>query len=67
MKANPIKIKEYDVVRIKASGVVGTIVDIYNVKGKDFFTVEDDTRNSDGGFDLYDCTKDEIEKVEVTL
>lgn len=57
------KIQEYDIVKIKENGVVGTVVDIYSTKERKFYTVEDDARNADGGFDLYTCTEEQIEKV----
>lgn len=57
------KIQEYDVVKIKENGVVGTVVDIYIANAEKIFTVEDDARNANGGFDLYHCTEEQIEKV----
>lgn len=57
------KIQEYDVVKIKENGVVGTVVDISIANAEKIFTVEDDARNANGGFDLYHCTEEQIEKV----
>ena len=57
------KIQEYDVVRIKENGVVGTVVDISVANSQKLFTVEDDVRNANGGFDLYHCTEEQIQKV----
>lgn len=57
------KIQEYDIVKIKESGVVGTVVDISIANAEKIFTVEDDARNASGGFDLYHCTEEQIEKV----
>lgn len=56
------KIQEYDVVKIKENGVVGTVVDISIANAEKIFTVEDDARNVSGGFDLYHCTEEQIEK-----
>lgn len=56
------KIQEYDVVKIKENGVVGTVVDISIANAEKIFTVEDDARNANGGFDLYHCTEEQIEK-----
>ncbi len=57
------KIQEYDVVKIKENGIVGTVVDISIANAGKIFTVEDDARNASGGFDLYHCTEEQIEKV----
>lgn len=57
------KIQEYDVVRIKENGVVGTVVDVSIADAEKIFTVEDDARNASGGFDLYHCTEEQIESI----
>lgn len=60
-------IKLYDKVKIKGKNIMGIIVDIALIDGKEIFTVEDDIENTgkDGrDWPLYQCTKDEIELVE---
>ncbi len=50
-------IREYDHVKIKASGIVGIVVDIRHTNGT-YYLVE-----SDGDNELFDCTEDELERV----
>lgn len=56
------QIQEFERVKIKKNGIIGTVVDISKGKNGKIYIVESDTRNSDGGFDLYDCTENEVEK-----
>ena len=57
----------YDKVRIKSNMVIGTIVDISNINGRLNYVVESDSKNVSGGYGgdwkLFDCSKDEIEKI----
>lgn len=57
----------YDKVRIKTSMVIGTIVDISNINGFLNYVVESDEKSASGGYGgdwkLFDCSKDEIEKI----
>ena len=55
---NPMKINEYDHVRVIASGDTGIVVDIRTTNNT-YFTVERDGDNK-----LLDCTESEIEKIE---
>ena len=55
-------IEEFDKVKIKQSGIVGTVVDIYTVRGKTFYTVESESKGA-SGYELFRCTKDEIKKL----
>ena len=55
--------KEFEKVVIKATGVVGDIVDIHTGReGKKIYVVEADERDKDGNYPIYDCYEDEIEK-----
>ena len=62
-------IEEFDRVRIKGSGVTGTVVDISEVKGRRIFVVESDEKGVPGGYGsddswkLFDCAEDELEKI----
>ena len=61
------ELKEYDHVRIKSTGILGVIVDIYTINEKTHYTVESDDRGVPGGsgdedsYKLFSCLKDEIE------
>ena len=64
-------IKEYDKVRIKATGIRGEVIDIYHpANGKTMYTVESDEKGVPGGYGdddswkFFNCTADELEKVE---
>lgn len=64
-------IKEYDKVRIKATGIVGEVIDIYYpANGKKMYTVESDERGvpggwgDDGDWKLFDCEESELEKID---
>ena len=54
-------IEEFDRVRIKGSGITGTVVDISEVKGRRIFVVESDEKGVPGGYGsddswkLFDC------------
>ena len=54
-----------DTVRIKASGVVGTITDISSAAGGVVYVVEADAADEeyDGIPAVYFCTEEELEKV----
>ncbi len=55
-----------DTVRIKASGVVGTITDISSAAGGVVYVVEADAAEEyDGIPAVYFCTEEELEKVNV--
>lgn len=62
-------INEFEQVRIKKSGITGTVVDIRTVEGEEIYTIEADEIGTPGGFGddtgwkLYDCAAAEIEKV----
>lgn len=62
-------IEEYDKVRIKATGVIGEIIDIYTVGGEKHYTVESDEKGVPGGrgapdsWKLFDCLAEELEKI----
>ena len=57
----------YEKVRIKSNMVIGTIVDISNINGRLNYVVESDEKNFSEGYGgswkLFDCNKDEIEKI----
>ena len=64
-------IKEYDKVKIKATGVFGEVIDIYYPEnGKKMFAVESDEKGVPGGYGekdswkLFDCEEDELELVD---
>lgn len=60
---------EYDKVKIKASGVTGVIVDIYEASGNTYYTVESDEKGVPGGFGekdswkLFECRESDLEKL----
>jgi hypothetical protein len=63
-------LEEYDKVRIKKTGIIGEIIDIYHpVTGETKYTVESDEKGVPGGWGeadswkLFDCTADELEKL----
>lgn len=62
-------ISEFEKVKIKATGIVGTVVDIHTVRGQTVYIIESDEKGVPGGYgdadswNLFDCTEDEIEKV----
>lgn len=51
-------IREYDRVKVKETGDIGTVVDIRETNGT-YYLVERDNDN-----ELIDCTLDELEKIE---
>lgn len=64
-------LKEYDKVRIKKSGIVGEIIDIYYPQtGETVYTVESDEKGVPGGrgdpddWKFFDCLADELEMVK---
>lgn len=63
--------KEYEKVRIKKSGIVGEIIDIYYPQsGERKYTVESDEKGVPGGWGdadswkLFDCTEDDLERID---
>ena len=54
-------IEEFDHVRIKATGVTGTLVDIRDIEG--FPCIVEGDLEVDGGYELYDCYLDDLEKI----
>lgn len=60
----------FDTVKIKSSGVIGTIVDIpANPENGGLYIVESDTKGKDkngygGEWPLYDCEESDLELVE---
>lgn len=50
-----------DKVRIKKSGVIGTVVDA-NISDDSWYIVENDVKQ-DGKYELYDCVEKELEVV----
>lgn len=63
-------IKEYEKVRIKATGIIGEVIDVYYpANGKRMYTVESDEKGVPGGrgdddsWKLFDCTEDELERI----
>ena len=62
-------IVEFDKVKIKKTGIIGEVIDIYTVSGKTLYIVESDEKGVPGGrgdadsWKWFDCTEDEIEKV----
>lgn len=57
----------YDKVKIKATGLIGTIVDVSIINGKKNYVVESDIEYVSGGYGdrwkLFDCFASEIEKI----
>lgn len=55
----------YKKVRIKSSGISGTVVDILKSNGKVIYTIESDTENTPGGYGgkwkLYECEENDLE------
>ena len=56
--------EEYERVTIQSSGVVGVIVDKRIVDGQALYVVEDDQRNEDDNYPLYQCTDADLIKTE---
>ena len=62
-------IGEFDRVKIRSSGIVGQVVDIYSVNGETFYTVESEERDVPGGFGpdgeykLFDCRLQDLIKI----
>lgn len=63
-------IREYDKVKIKATGIVGEVIDIYTVKGVTYYTVESDEEGVPGGdgpddsWKLFHCEESELELMQ---
>ncbi len=61
--------EEFEKVRIKASGVIGTIVDKITKNGKARYIVEDDKWRDDeesiggGEYPLYNCVDEDLVRV----
>lgn len=64
-----MSIREFDKVKIKSSGIVGTVVDIHTTNGEKVFVVESDQKGVPGGYGswdswkLFDCEEDELERL----
>lgn len=62
-------LEEYDKVRIRKTGIVGEIIDIYKAAGKMMYTVESDEKGVSGGrgdsdcWKWFECTESELEKL----
>ena len=56
-----MEIKEFDKVKILSSGAIGVVVDIHITKGEQIYIVE--CKDTKGGWTLFDCLADEIEKL----
>jgi hypothetical protein len=58
----------YEKVRIKSTGITGTVVDIFKSDKKSIYTVESDTENTPGGYGgkwkLYECEEKELEFID---
>ncbi len=54
----------YEKVKIIKNGIVGTVVDAYDKRGKKVYIVENDIANSDGGYELFDCYAEELAQVD---
>lgn len=53
----------YEKVKIRSSGIVGTVVDTYEKRGSKVYIVESDVANADGGYDLIDCRAEDLARV----
>lgn len=57
----------YEKVKIKSSGIVGTIIDISIINDSANYVVESDKKNVTDGYGgdwkLFDCSEEEIEKI----
>ena len=57
-------IKEYDRVKVKATGMIGEVLDIHTGRsGKKIYHIEYMERSLDGSYEWIDCYEDEIEKL----
>lgn len=63
-------IREYDRVKIKTSGIVGEVIDIYQTgNGKTMYTVESEKKGAVGGrvnspeWELFRCEEKELERL----
>ena len=62
-------IQEFDKVKIKKSGIIGDVIDIYTINGTMYYTVESDEKGVPGGrgdntdWKLFTCEKRELEKL----
>lgn len=61
--------KENDKVRIKKNNIIGVIIDIYEVDGIKYFSVESSEKevSAEGGygkkFPIFDCVAEELEEL----
>jgi hypothetical protein len=55
----------YEKVRMKSTGITGTVVDIFLSNGETIYTVESNIENAPGGYGgkwkLYECTINDLE------
>lgn len=64
-----MEILEFEKVKIKKSGITGTVVDIHTANGEKVFVVESDEKGVPGGYGpehswkLFDCLESELEKI----
>lgn len=63
--------KEYEKVRIKKTGIIGEIIDVYYpASGEKKYTVESDEKGVPGGWGdadswkLFDCEENELERID---
>lgn len=63
--------EEYEKVRIKKTGIIGEIIDIYYpLSGERTYCVESEEKGVPGGYGgedswkLFDCTEEELEKID---
>ena len=53
----------YEKVKILKNGIMGTVVDAYDKRGKKVYIVESDVASADGGYELFDCYPGDLAKV----
>lgn len=60
-------IELYDTVKIKSTGITGTVVDIACVNSENIYTIESNAENTPGGYGgkwkLFECKRTDVEKI----
>ena len=60
-------IELYDIVKIKSTGITGTVVDVTRVNNETVYTIESNTENTPGGYGgkwkLFECKRADVEKI----